>query len=75
MPSRLFPIREAIQLEIRGEVFHVVNHVNGGVAAISFGVATIANAGINLNLSSPTFGRITTAGDPRILPIAVKLYF
>jgi hypothetical protein len=56
-------------------VFHVINHVNCGVAATSVGVATIANTGINLNLSSPTFGRITTAGDPRILQIAVKLYF
>jgi hypothetical protein len=74
-PSRLFPIREAIRLEVRGEVFNVINHVNYGVAAASVGVATIADTGINLNLSSPTLGRITTAGDPRILQIGVKLYF
>ena len=74
--SRIFPIHEAIRLEVRGEAFNVINRVNYvSSGTTNSGIAGIANGGINLNLSSATFGRITSAGDPRILQIAMKLYF
>ena len=72
--SRLFPIRERTQLELRFEAFNVLNRVNLNLATIG------SSAGIN----SSNFGRITSrpgAGfipsdyDPRILEFAVKLHF
>ena len=59
--SRRFGIFERLQLETRVEAFNVLNHPNFNAPAAS--------------LSSSTFGRITTAMDPRILQAAVKLTF
>jgi hypothetical protein len=59
--SRIFLLREGIRLEARGEAFNVINHAN-------FNAPTG-------NLSSANFGRILTAGDPRILQVALKLVF
>lgn len=59
--SREFPIAERLRLEARAEAFNVINHANFN-----------APGG---NLSSATFGRITSAGDPRILQFALKLHF
>jgi hypothetical protein len=73
--SRIFPIREIARLEVRGEAFNVINRVNFIAPAMGSGIPGISTSGINLNLSSSTFGRITSAGDPRILQIAMKLYF
>jgi len=38
-----------------------------------FNHAPLGNPGTTLG--SPSFGRITSAGDPRILQMALKLYF
>jgi len=59
--SREFPLLERFRLEARAEGFNVINHANFN-----------APSG---NLSSATFGRITSAGDPRILQFALKLHF
>jgi hypothetical protein len=59
--SREFALRESIRLEARGEGFNVINHANFSAP--------------NANLSAATFGRITAAGDPRILQFAMKLHF
>jgi len=59
--SREFSMSEKLRLEVRGEAFNVVNHANFGAAST--------------NLSSANFGRITSAGDPRILQFALKLHF
>jgi hypothetical protein len=59
--SRLFSIREQWRLEVRAEAFNVLNHTNF--------------TGVSTSLSSSTFGRITVAGDPRILQFALKLLF
>jgi hypothetical protein len=58
---RSFPIRERMSLQIRGEAFNLPNHVN-------FNSPTAA-------LNSNLFGIITTAGDPRIIQLAVKFLF
>jgi hypothetical protein len=54
-----FPFREQFRLQVRGEAFNAFNQVN-------FGNPTT-------NVSSSALGRIRSAGDPRILQIALKL--
>jgi hypothetical protein len=69
--SRKFKIGEGFNLESRVEAFNVTNHPNFGGPTPSTGVGL----GPNLTRSSSSFGRITTAGDPRILQGALKLIF
>ena len=59
--SREFRMREGLTLNVRGEAFNILNHPNFQLP--------------NANLSSSTFGQITTAFDPRILQASMKLIF
>jgi hypothetical protein len=54
-------ITERWRLQYRAEFFNLLNNT------------PLANPGTTLG--SPSFGRITSAGDPRILQMALKLYF
>jgi hypothetical protein len=69
--SRKFNLGERFQTEARVEAFNLTNHPNFGGPTPSTGVGL----GENANASSSAFGRITTAGDPRILQGAIKLTF
>ena len=60
--SRVFPIRERIRLEIRGEAFNLPNFFLRG------------NPGASLS-NAATFGQITSAANPRILQFAGKIMF
>jgi hypothetical protein len=73
--SRIFGIRESLRLEVRGEAFNVFNHTNFIAPATATGIPGISTSGISLSTSSSSFGQITSAGDPRILQFAMKLYF
>lgn len=55
------PLTERFRLQIRGEFFNFLNRVNLGNP--------------NTNASSAQFGRITSAGSPRVVQIALKLSF
>jgi hypothetical protein len=59
--TRKFQLRERHTLEFRAEAFNVPNHVNPGLP--------------NTILSNATFGKILTAGDPRIMQMALKYQF
>ena len=72
---RFFNFTENIRLEARAEAFNVINHTNFVAAATGTGIPGISTSGISLSRSSSNFGQITTAGDPRILQFALKLYF
>jgi hypothetical protein len=69
--SRIFKVAERFNLETRVEAFNLTNHPNFGGPTPSTGVSL----GPNPTLSSSSFGRITTAGDPRILQGAIKVTF
>jgi hypothetical protein len=56
-----FPITERVRLQLRGEAFNAFNRVDLGNP--------------NANATSPQFGMITGAGSPRVLQVALKLYF
>ncbi len=56
-----FPITERHRLQFRGEFFNLANHANLGNP--------------NGGLSSPQFGRITTAGNPRVIQFALRYAF
>lgn len=56
-----FSLRENVRLQLRAEAFNALNNVNLNLP--------------NTTVTSSTFGRITSAGDPRILQFAVRLRF
>ncbi len=58
---RTFDVASAARLQLRAEAFNVLNHPNFGLPVS--------------DLNSPTFGRILSAGPPRLLQFAAKLLF
>ena len=59
--SRRFHLKERWSLDFRADFFNIMNHGNWSNPVTS-------------NTSS-TFGQITTFGSPRIIQMALKLYF
>jgi hypothetical protein len=59
--TRTFQVRENQSIDFRAEAFNLSNHVNLGLPG------TI--------LTNSTFGKITSAADPRILQLALKYVF
>jgi hypothetical protein len=55
-----FPLREQFRVQLRGEAFNAFNQVS------------LANPTTNVS-SAGAFGRIRSAGDPRIMQVALKL--
>ena len=68
--ARMFRIAGAQTVELRAEAFNAMNWFQW----LQPGQTDPTRAPA-LNLSSPTFGEITTAGDPRIMQFAVKYGF
>jgi hypothetical protein len=59
--SRIFKIRERMNLEARGEAFNLTNSYRAGP--------------VTTGRNSAQFGQILTAQDPRIMQVALKLVF
>ena len=66
---RHFPISERLRAELRVEAFNALNHPNLNLFFSSSAYQS------TLALNSPTFGQITSAQDPRLLQVALKLRF
>jgi Carboxypeptidase regulatory-like domain len=61
--SRIFPIHESLNLDLRLESFNMLNHPNfGGIDA-------------NVNHLSSTFGQVSSASSARLFQGAVKIIF
>jgi Outer membrane receptor for monomeric catechols len=58
---RYFPVHETVQLQFRAEYFNVLNHTNFGDP--------------NASVTNGAFGRVTSASDPRIGQMSLKLLF
>jgi len=58
---RVFPIHESLELQFRAEFFNVLNHTNFGDP--------------QQNQVNGSFGTITSANDPRIGQLSLKLAF
>jgi len=71
--TRTFAIREKQSLQLRAEAFNVPNHANYCAPAFQGIVPAISCPDVNLN--SPTFGKILGAADPRIMQMALKFVF
>lgn len=56
-----FPVYKSTSLQFRAEAFNLLNHANLN--------------GPNMTVNSANFGRITTASDPRIMQLALRLAF
>ena len=63
------PGSQAMRFQFRGELFNVFNQVNFSVPLS----ATVNTTAVSTSASAANFGRITTAADPRIGQIALKL--
>jgi hypothetical protein len=56
-----FPITESRYIQFRAEFFNLANHANFGQPVNSF--------------TNPNFGKILSAGSPRIIQLAAKFVF
>ncbi len=74
--SRIFAVHESFKLEVRAEAFNIINHTNLGSQPTSgIGLSATNSSGLSTSRSAANFGRFTSAGDPRLLQFAMKLYF
>ena len=63
------PGSQGVRLQFRGELFNAFNQVNFSVPLS----ATVNTTAVSTSASAANFGRITTAADPRIGQVAIKL--
>jgi hypothetical protein len=59
--TRRFAVSERWKLDLRADFFNVLNHANWNAT--------------NNNITSATFGEITAFTPPRLIQLALKLYF
>ena len=59
--SRAFRINERWKTEVRGDFFNIMNHANWN--------------GPSTGVNSATFGQITSFGSPRLIQLAMKVFF
>ena len=71
--TRSFPIRERQSLQLRAEALNVANHAN--YCAPPFQAIVPAIRCPDDNFNSPTFGKILSSADGRIMQMALKFVF
>ena len=73
--TRSFRIREKQVLQVRGEAFNVLNHLNPSVPGSAPGTVTTNAANFGQILSDISGTQGLSAGDPRIIQLALKYVF
>jgi hypothetical protein len=77
--TRTFVIHEKKSIQFRFEAFNIPNHTNFGPPNGASGNGTAASTSgfitPTVALNSPTFGKILSSDDPRILQGALKFVF
>ena len=76
---RTFPVREALKLDFRAEMFNVLNHPNfgppvGDISQALFGLSTSTLAN-SLNTTGSSLSPLYQIGGPRSIQFALKLVF
>jgi len=71
--TRRFSLSGSRQLEARLEAFNLFNHVGPGVTQQINGFGAVGNP--TTVFTNTLFGKVTSAGDPRIMQFAVKYLF
>jgi hypothetical protein len=61
---KIFEIREEMRLQFRSEFFNATNTPYFGMPG-----------SLGLTLGTSTFGKVTAAGDPRVVQFGLKLLF
>jgi len=61
-------------VQFRAEAFNLPNHVNPDVCLAGSSILAPCTA-MSTALNTPSFGRILSARDPRILQLALKFLF
>jgi len=69
---KVFPIREQMRVEFRGDFFNIWNHVNPlwGPIGAAGQVEPVA-----IEIGQPQFGQLQASRDPRLIQFALKFYF
>ena len=73
--DRLFYLTERFHLDVRADAFNIINHTNFSSPSQTGIQIPGISTGVSATLNSTTFGRLTSAGDPRILQFSMKLIF
>jgi hypothetical protein len=72
--SRQFKFKERYSLQVRMDAFNVFNHTNFAGAISPAGTVT-GYSTLSTSMASSTFGRVSSAFDPRILQFSMKFRF
>jgi hypothetical protein len=71
---RAFVIRESKQVQFRAEAFNLPNHLNPDACLAGSSILAPCTP-MSTAINTPSFGRILSARDPRILQMALKFLF
>ena len=70
--TRNFNFTERLKLQVRGEGFNLTNSFRAGIPPPSL---QAGGSGVVTAFGAPNFGQITSALDPRIIQLAMKVVF
>ncbi len=74
--GKVFPVREGINLQFRGEFYNLLNHTNFGLPTASVFTTTAIDPRTGRTAINPSAGRITQTATPaRQVQLALKLTF